>query len=168
MFTTSHANHHLTVQEEDPRRNIRTSPVRKYRDSISALSPPTTISTRKRVLKEIHTTTVRNTINNYGVNKVLGTKPPEIHDAESQLSRTTRSTLSQLRSGYSPFLNNYLHRIDHTIPNVCPLCASTPHDVQHLFNCTANPTSLSVIDLWKKPVEAAIHLGLKTEKDTDE
>lgn len=52
----THPNNHLTTTQ-DPSRKIRTSPVRKYRDTINILSPPMSQSALKRRLDAIHTNT---------------------------------------------------------------------------------------------------------------
>ena len=84
--------------------------------------------------------------------------------SEKNLPRPTRSTLSQIRSGYSSYLNSYLHRINPTkYQENCPKCNSSIHNSQHLFNCPANPTDLTVTSLWENPVEAATFLGLETK-----
>ena len=105
----------------------------------------------KKVLKEIHTTEVANTLNSYDKNRVLGTDPPKICQSEMTLNRLARSRLAQLRSGFSYLLNSYRNRIDEEVQNVCPLCKITPHDSQHLFHCNSNPTDLVLRDLWQRP-----------------
>ena len=88
--------------------------------------------------------------------------PPEIHTEEKTLPRKTRSTLSQLRSGYSTYLNSFMSIINsNTTPN-CPKCGHAQHDTLHLFDCPNNVTSLEVLDLWRKPKETAEFLGLDT------
>ena len=57
----------------------------------------------KRVLKDIHTETVRKPIQQYSENHVLGqayNPPPPINPDEIKLTRIARSRLSQLRSGF--------------------------------------------------------------------
>ena len=113
---------------------------------------------------EIHTRCVQETIEAFQANKVLQTCPPPINQDEKNLPRPTRSTLSQIRSGYSSYLNSYLHRINPTkYQENCPKCNSSIHNSQHLFNCPANPTDLTVTSLWENPVEAATFLGLETK-----
>ena len=114
-------------------------------------------------MKTIHTDTVRKTINSYAANRVTGSKPPDINKEEVKLSRNTRCKLSQLRSGFSSILNDYKHRIDENIDNICPKCHLTPHDTNHLFNCPSDPTTLRPIDLWKKPARTADFLKLDKE-----
>ena len=119
-----------------------------------------------RVLKDIHTETVRKTIQQYSENHVLGqayNPPPRINPDEIKLTRIARSRLSQLRSGFLRLLNSSLNRLDDKIENKCPKCQATPHDTNHLFNCHANPTSL-----WTHPIEASNFLELEELEDPDQ
>ena len=69
------------------------------------------VTNYKEGLKSIHTSCVQDTIANQ-TNKILNDPLPKIYDSEKDLPRRTRTTLSQLRSGYSPcFLQSYLARI---------------------------------------------------------
>ena len=113
----------------------------------------------KSAIKSIHTSTVANTLQSYNNNRVLQHPPPKVNPEETKLSRKERSTLSQLRSGFSKMLNSYLNRINGT-PDVCPSCAESPHDTAHLFDCRENPTTLTVINLWTSPIEVANFLKL--------
>ena len=120
-----------------------------------------------RVLKDIHTETVRKTIQQYSENHVLGqayNPPPRINPDEIKLTRIARS---KLRSGFSRLLDSYLNRLDDKIENKCPKCQATPHDRNHLFNCHANPTSLPTTSLWTHPIEASNFLGLEELEDPD-
>ncbi|KAI5716048.1 hypothetical protein M8J77_026544 [Diaphorina citri] len=103
---------------------------------------------------------VENTLNSYQPNKVLQTKPPDISPDEKKLPRVTRTTLAQLRSGYSRILNSYMNRLDSNIEDRCPQCRGSPHNTLHLFNCPSKPTQMTPIDMWLKPIEVAEHLGL--------
>ena len=58
-----------------------------------------------------------------------------------------------------------MSRIDEKIQNECPDCKESPHDTQHLFNCTEKPTILTTYSLWTQPREAALHLGLEVEEE---
>jgi hypothetical protein len=89
----------------------------------------------------------------YTPNRVLGTPPPDIDPAERSLPRSARTALAQLRSGHCRRLNSYLARITPGVADVCPACGASPHSVEHLFDCAANPTQLTTRDLWAKPVE---------------
>ena len=65
----------------------------------------------KERLKFIHTLSVQSAINKQGENAILGTPAPNINASEKTLPRKTRATLAQLRSGYSSYLNAFMHRI---------------------------------------------------------
>ena len=117
----------------------------------------------KRLLKNIHTTEVRRTIENQP-NHLLQEIPPEINQEEKSLPRKTRCTLAQLRSGQSPFLKTYLHSINASDTDLCPDCNIQPHTTQHLFDCNAKPTTLTVRSLWTTPRATATFLGLDTEE----
>ena len=68
--------------------------------------------------------------------------------------------LSRLRSGYSRKLNSYMSRIDQEIQDRCQSCDFSPHNTEHLFNWSENPTELEANDLWTKPDKAAEFLLL--------
>ncbi len=65
-------------------------------------------------LKRLHTKAVKNSIAKYSNNRVLGCRPPEISKTELNLKRKARTSLAQLRSGFSRRLNDYLSRIQET------------------------------------------------------
>ena len=79
---------------------------------------------------------------------------------ESILPRSVRTTLAQLRSGHCQLLKSYMVRITTGVSDVCPECGVAPHSVEHLFNCSAHPTQLTVQDLWVNPVEVADFLNV--------
>lgn len=82
---------------------------------------------------------------------------------ETDLPRHTRKvTLFQLRSGWCRLLNSYMSRLDPAIDNVCPKFGNGIHDPAHLFQCPANLTELTVLNLWTKPKAAAAFLDLET------
>jgi len=107
--------------------------------------------------KTIHSTFVNDYKFNREHNKILKDIAPSIHKSEETLPRKIQCTLSQLRTGKSPFLLSYLHDINSkTYPSpICPACNLLPHDVEHLFKCNNFPTSLTVRDLWENPVGVA-------------
>ena len=120
----------------------------------------------KKGLKKIHTNSVTFTLMEQKPNKVLGTRAPPINTPEKTLPRKTRTTLFQLRSGYSSFLNSFLSRInpqEHS--DSCQECRQGPHDTHHLFNCPANPTTLTPRTHWEDPPAAAELRGLETGRD---
>lgn len=153
------------INSTTPQRNIRKS-ARIFVPQISSiLNSDNDIDdqTCKTAQKQIHTTTVSDAIQNLAANKVLNSTPPQVSSDERKLPRQTRTTLAQLRSGYSRFLNSYMNRLDPTIIDACPRCNDTPHDARHLFECPEQPTTLTTLDLWLQPVEVASFLGLETE-----
>ena len=145
----------------------------QYSTDISHLVPENKLldeRTRKQCIKRIHTEHVSKVISEYPNNKVLDDKPPEINKSELGLPRQARTKLSQLRSGYCPLLNSYLHSIGQSDTDICPDCRTAPQDTAHIFSCPANPTELQTIDLWENPLAVANFLDLQTnegEEDTE-
>jgi hypothetical protein len=109
----------------------------------------------KRGVKTLHTECVARVVASYSNNKVLNATAPAIDASEAELPRKARCLLSQLRSGYCKRLNSYKHRLNEAIPNDCPECGSSPHDVAHIFDCEKNPTDLTPLDLWRRPKDVA-------------
>ena len=116
-------------------------------------------SSTKRLLSKIHTKLVDDCISTYDNNRVLSAQPPDISAAELSLPRHQRTFLNQLRSGFCSKLNSFKSRINPHITNSCPNCGNTPHDVNHLFNCPSNPTTLQPIHLWTDPVKVMSFLN---------
>ena len=173
LLSTQRPNHpnRTNLNPPPPKRQMKETLVSLFGKEINKISTPDLPEKAyKTKLKKIHTTSVRDTINNYRENKVLNTRPPAIHKAENKLPRTTRSTLAQLRSGYSLYLNTFKARINkdptQIVPETCPKCQEL-HTTNHLFNCRQNPTTLTARDLWSKPVETARFLGLPVSNDED-
>ena len=135
----------------------------KYSKDTEHLLPVNNKTEFKRGCRALHTAAVKDVIGNLTNNRILATRPPDINDEELLLIRKERSLLAQLWSGFSRKVNSYLHRIDDSISNICPDCNATPHDVPHLFNCPANPTQLTMRDLWRKPRECSRFLKLNDE-----
>ena len=116
-------------------------------------------------MKTIPTSSVANTIKSMNANKVLNSHhPTNINNSEKSFPRCTRSTLAQLRSGYSNYLNSYKARINPEIEDKCPHCPES-HTTNHLFNCVNNPTTLSPRDLWDKPQDVSRFLNLVEDDD---
>ena len=103
-------------------------------------------------LKQIHTDFVAASISRLGNNDLLGSRLPPVSPSEGRLTRFQRSTLSQLRSGHCRLLQDYKSRVGQATSDICPECRTLPHTVQHLFDCAAAPTHLSIRDLWINPV----------------
>ena len=116
--------------------------------------------TYKYVVKALHTATVASTLSSYPPNRVLQRRPPDINKEEKLLPRLARSELARLRSGFSRNLNSYMSRIDPSIVDTCPACNYTPHDTNHLFNCSSRPTHLEPSALWTNPKQSALFLEL--------
>ena len=128
-----------------------------YTYNIDTTPQNTSNTTVKQNLTQIHSHIVHQHKQNEPRNKVLNTPAPDIHTSEQTLTHFMRRTLAQLRTNKSPILHSYLNKISpdtHPSP-LCPLCSTHTHDTQHLFNCTHIHTTLSPVDLWLKPVEAA-------------
>src|SRR5579872_210018 len=90
-------------------------------------------------------------------NKILEMQAPEIHHSEQTLTIYHRRLLSLLRTNKSLFLLSYLHNInpsEHPSP-LCPLRSYQAHDTIHLFQCIQIQTTLTPIDLWNTPSDAA-------------
>lgn len=158
---------HAIVNETLSPRSIKKSLVKVFTNDIAHKLPPDGLDEEsyKKGIKELHTEAVHKAVSGYPVNMVLNSRPPRIHSSELHLPRSTRTTLSQLRSGRCRLLNSYMSRLDSSITNTCPDCGNQPHDTNHLFDCPANLTRLNVESLWTKPKEAATFLGLKTAEE---
>ena len=131
----------FSIPYTEPSRIMKKSLATLYEDDISHLfsQEGNTAAQHKTGLIAIHTESVENHITKLEPNKVLGVTAPEIDKSERKLPRSTRRTLAQLRAGYSPYLKQYLHRINPTMYGPeCPKCNLTPHDTHHLFNCPGN------------------------------
>ena len=170
MHQRDHPNHHQ-LSEPRPPRHIRSS-IHDFSPSIQnhiGQNLHLTKEEYKKENKKIHTDTVTATITSYPANKILLSAPPEINKEEKELPRKTRTTLSQLRSRYSPFLNSYLNRINRADTDQCPKCHNAEHTSLHLFNCNANPTDLRPTDLWTQPKKTAefLELPVTTAQEDD-
>jgi hypothetical protein len=156
----AHPNHWITQAAAPPRRMKKTLQMAAgptVQRASAALGPN---ANAKALRAWIHTDIVTNAMENFKPNVVLGGRPPPIHSSERGLPRKVRSSLSQLRSGFSTLLNSYNNRINPAVADSCPNCNSTPHDTRHLFSCTAKPTQANKEDLWLRPVFTATELGL--------
>lgn len=162
-----HPNHHLT-EIDPPPRHVRKD-LRCFETDIQQYDIQQLDSVSYRAtLNNIHRDTVETTTTSYRANVILGGRPPPIAEEERSLPRKTRVVLAQLRSGYCSRLNSYWSRINSTIPNTCPACGVSPHDVPHLFNCLANPTHLNPASLWTQPIEVAQYLQLDLDESTEQ
>ena len=70
---------------------------------------------------------------------------------EKELTQKERTTLAQLRSEHCRLLGSYKSRIGKDVSlGVCADCGKTLHNVKHLFNCPAHPTTMTLADLWNR------------------
>ena len=163
MHRPVHPNHHLLSAPKQPR-NMRKTILNNL-PNISLRDGEQVERNYKKRLKKIHDEAHADCRNKYPVNKVLNTRPPAINvKEEREMTRTTRSTLAQLRSGYSPFLQSYLARIDDGKSPTCTDCNQEDHTTVHIFNCPTKPTNLTPLDLWTKPKKCAEFLNIIDEE----
>ena len=142
---------------EPPKRMMKETLFTRHR---SAVEPLMIAKDRKTTLQAIHITAVNQAVTSLGRNVVLDDRPPVINISEKELTRKERTTLAQLRSGHCRLLGSYKSRISKDVSlDVCADCGKTPHDVKHLFNCPAHPTTMTPSDLWNRPVDAIRELS---------
>ena len=157
-------------------RSIRATLYSRFAADLAALVPESqrnmTEKEYRAGLRTIHRRAARTAANSYsspiwsaGTSTAAS---PIISGEEKKLGRATRSTLAQLRSGYSVQLCSYQSRLDPSIPDECPECGEPGHTTIHLFQCPANPTNLTPASLWDDPVEAARFLGLDCEPEDED
>ena len=168
LLATTDANHpnHCDLNTKEPRVMKETLKT-KFKEDITHLIPLTGTDppSLKAGIKNIHTESVATTIRNQPNNQIINAPAPPINKEERTLGRKTRSTLSQLRSGYSSSLYSYLNRINPLkyLSPLCPDCSLEEHTTPHLFECSAKPTDLTPWSLWESPVAAAEFLGLEDQ-----
>ena len=150
-----HPSFPVVTADSGPRNKKHTLQSRFNAKVAPYISQDGTVGDATLVRKEIHTAAVAESIAARGMNRVLGTPAPPVHEEEKQLTRKTRRTLSQLRSGHCYSLNDYKHRIGQSDSNICPCCRQEEHTVQHIFECPVHPTPLQPEDLWSHRVTAA-------------
>ena len=107
----------------------------------------------------LHTSYVEKAISAQNIHPLLAIKTPDVDKSAADLPRQHRSTLSQMRSGHCLKLRAYQHRIGIADTPTCPHCDTSDESVHHIFNCSSQPTNLSIIDLWRQPVRVAQHLS---------
>ena len=160
----SHPSHLITTAPSGPR-NIKNTLQSRFFSSVSPylvdnILPP---DSYKQTIQSLHTSAVASVIAARPPNRVLSADPPPIAEEEKLLPRAHRSTLSQLRSGFSPALNSYLERVGRAQSDLCPSCLTAPHTTSHLFSCPSHPTNLGVRVLWNRPCLTIAHIsGLPT------
>ena len=146
-------NNSITTRDT-PKRRMKETLFTRHR---STVEPMIIAKDRKAKLQAIHTKAVNQAVNSQGRNVVLDDRPPLINISEKELTRKERTTLAQLRSGHCRLLGFYKSRISKDAS--LDVCSKTPHDVKHLFNCPAHPTTMTPSDLWNRPVDAIRELS---------
>ena len=141
---TENVNFSITTREP-PKRMMEETLFTRHR---SAVEPLMIAKDMKTTLQAIHTMAVNQAVTSIGRNVVLDDRPPAINISEKELTRKERTTLPQLRSGHCRLLGSYKSRI-----------SKTPHNVKHLFNCPAHPTTMTPSDLWNRHVNAIWELS---------
>ena len=159
-----HVNHHSVTAPSGSRALQLASKARLSDIFIDVLSPHLSNGiidplNYNRVLSSLHSSAVQAEIDQQDLNPLLGSTPPDINAEEANLPRSSRTCLSQLRSHQCVRLNSYKLKIGKSDTDTCPLCHLTPHTTQHLFECTAAPTTLTVRDLWSNPKEVTDFLS---------
>ena len=145
-YCPSHPCHELSFRTQGLR-EVHKSLHLRHRDQAEArliwdpgIPGPTRRLDRKATFKGIHSSVVRDALQNREQNRVLGARPPAVSCKEKRLPRASRSVLAQFRSGFSIHTNHYRHRV-WGVPDACPSCNGTPH----VFNCHARRTALSTV-----------------------
>jgi hypothetical protein len=156
-----HPSHAVVQIPPGPRKNAKGCPLKETLSSRfgDALAPhlhggivPGPLY--NKVKEEIYTKAVKDYLASAPPNKVLDVKPPTyIHPSEQTLPRAVQTTLSQLRSGSCSALQSYKHYIKQTNDDIGPCRKNASHTTAHLFSCASHPTTLTFLDLWRKPVE---------------
>ena len=126
----------------------------------SAVDPMMIAKDKKATLQAIHTMAVNQAVTSLRRSVLFDDRPPLINISKKELARKKRTTLAQLRSGHCRLLGSYKSRISKDASlDVCADFGKTPHDVKHLFNCPAHPTTMTLSDLWNRPVDAIRELS---------
>ena len=149
-------NNSITTRDP-PKRRMKETLFTRHR---STVEPLMIAKDRKSTLQAIDTMAVNQAVTRLRRNVVLDDRTPLINISEKELTRRERTTLAQLRSGHYRRLGSYKSRISKDARlDVCANCSKTPHDVKHLFNCPAHPTTMTPSDLWNRPVDAIRELS---------
>ena len=144
----NNVNFSITTREP-PKRMMKETLFTRHR---SAVEPLLIANDRKTTLHAIHTMAFNQAVTSLARNVVLDDRPPAINISEKELTQKERTTLAQLRSGHCRPLGSYKSRISKDVSlDVCADCSKTPHDVKHLFNCPAHPTTMTPSDCGHNP-----------------
>ena len=148
-----HVSHPYTTLDQGPRHLRNTLRSKCIADVSPFLEADGTVSCSNytAVINNLHTDIVRKYLDSADNNRVLGHKPPPVHKNELHLPRLHRTTLAQLRSGFCIKLRETQFRIGKAPDDLCQNCLLGAQSVQHLFDCPAKPTTLTINDLWENP-----------------
>ena len=154
----SHPSHHITLQQP-PDRSKKTTPAKYYTQLFQSMTP---VPNNTTMTKHIHTQITKRALLNRPDNTILNSPPPDISPEEQTLPRHTRVTLSRLRSGHHPSLNQYRFRINLATDPSCSRCHHHTDNTEHIIlHCPAytqhriNHNITSLRDLWSRPVAVA-------------
>ena len=130
-----HPSHEVITADTGPR-EIRSTLLTKHRQTVQPYLEDgvTPEDSYRQSLADIHRRAVADAIASYDPNRVLDQPPPPVSAEEKSLPRHTRTTLAQLRTGFSSALEEYLHRIGRAPSKLCPECGAADHTVPHLFS----------------------------------
>ena len=112
-----YVSHGITIQEPRPMKETL-----HYRHHATVL--PRLGSNRMESLQILHTNAVDSAIQLQGNNRALKKRLSPISDEEKRLNRRQRCTLSQLRSGHCPLLQDHKHRVFGEPSNICTDCGA--------------------------------------------
>ena len=156
-----HPCHQLCHRPLDDRPERRRSLIGRLRPNIQQYlaEEPLSNTSYKSAISSIHRDAVR-TATESNSSKLLNGRPPPIATAVQTLPRKTITILTQLCTGHSRILGQYMNRIEPTARNHCHNCGQSPLDTHHLFDCPSKPATLTVDSLWTAPTEAAKHLKM--------
>ena len=159
-YLPQHPCHQLCHIPPDDRPERRRSLIIRFRPNILQYLAEEQLSNTsyKSAFSSIHPDAVRT------ANESSSSKPPPIATAEQTLPWKTRTILTQLCTGHSRILDQYMNRIDPTTRNRFHNCCQSPHDNRHLFDCPSKPTALTVQSLWTAPTETALYLNLANDE----
>ena len=109
------------------------------------------------------TSAVNQAVHSQEVNVVLDDRPTLINSSEKDLTWKEPTALAQLRFEHCRLLGSYKSRINKD--SDLNVCCRTPHDVKHLFNCTAHSATLT--DFGSRPMDGIHELDYLEAGGTD-
>ena len=153
----SHVSHVHTTLDQGPGKLKQTQRSKVLEDVSPYLEEDGTVAPGNyvNIANDLHMDIVTKAISRSEPIRILSRKPPTVHKNERSLPRITRVTMSQLRSGHCARLRDFQCRIGKTVDSLCSGCQLETQTVSHLFDCPTRPTTLSIEDLWKNPLDAA-------------